>query len=118
MKVLKVNERLWILLGTLSSKLKEPTNEFLKTPNSYLTLTSLCTIVAASATYFLKHFFKDSNGSDAILSFIQIVIIMSEIGSIVSIGINMKKVKRLHNELQSIVDKGYKPIQIDNVKFR
>lgn len=106
MKVLEVNEKLLILLGIFSINIKVPTNQFLKTVNSHLILTTLCAVVVASATHFVKNFGEQENGSDFIIAFIQIVFFLSEIGSFISIGINMTKVKCLHNELQNIVDEG------------
>lgn len=106
MKVLKFNEFLLNFIGVCSPKLKQPTNEFLKTINSYLVLIGLIAAVPACATYCFNGVINDLDLSQYILALIPMVYYLSELGSVVGIGVNMKKVKRLHNELQDIIDSG------------
>lgn len=108
MKVLKYSENYLVFLGICSHQLNKPTNEFLKTVNTFVFLIGLLGLLSGcSAAYIYQNF------SDLVTSINALFILSSGIacaGSYISIGINMKTVKRLHNELQRIVNEGTKRV--------
>lgn len=103
MKVLEFNENYLRLLGTFSNRSDESKNEFFTTLMSYITFFGCLTLGSSAGMFAVQHF-DDLNKS--INSFIPCSGGLSAAIVFVSIGANMKTMKRLHNELQVIVDKG------------
>lgn len=89
MKVPKYNELIKICLPNL----KNPTNEFLKTFNSYLCLTVFIIWAFSSVVC-------------CALSIVELFWISKSTGFSIGIGVNMKKLEHLQNQLLEIVDKG------------
>lgn len=104
MIVLKYNQILLTWIGISSNRLNEPTNEFLKTINCYVMLFGLTGSMIVCGAFAMY------NSQDNIPEMLQAFYIVSAgiqcVGSYVSIGINMKMVKSLQNDLQRITDNG------------
>lgn len=102
-KVMSHNQRFMNWMGIHSYRLTEPTNEFFNSWVSYYVLCSLTTCVVSTSAYA----YKISSQIGATIDLCYLIIAASQgCGMYVSIGFNMKKVKILHIELQSIVDEG------------
>lgn len=102
MKVLKYSEIYLTFLGICSNRLNENTNEFLKTFNSYFFLVGFIgPLYGCSAAYIYENFSDLTTVTNALIVLSAGV---ASVGSFVSVGLNMKNVKLLHNKLQKIVD--------------
>lgn len=106
MKVLKISEHFLTLMGVCSHNPKDPQNEFFRSINSYIVFVVLLVSEFMSTTYLIKNYANTSSFSTSVFSLMQAVMFSCQIGSFLSIGVNMAKVKRLHNKLQDIVDAG------------
>lgn len=104
MKVLEKNQNLLVKLGLSSHRLTEPTNEFMKTIICYIMLCGIVGPMILCAAVSLYKSLDDFQG--AIDAFYVLSAGIVCLGSYLSIGINMKKVKYLQVELQQIVDSG------------
>lgn len=104
MKVFEKNQNLLVQLGLSSHRLNEPTNEFMKTFNCYVMLSGIVGPMIICAAIALYNSLNDFQG--AIDAFYVLSAGIACLGSYLSIGINMKKVKYLQVELQRIVDSG------------
>lgn len=106
MKVLKFSEYYLTFLGICSHKLDVPTNEFLKSINAYIFLIGFFgPLCGFSAAYIYQNLSDLETSTNALLV---LSAGMAASGAYISIGVNMKTVKRMHNELQKIVDNGRK----------
>lgn len=104
MKVLKSSVNYLTALGICSQRLTEPTNEFLKSFPAYISLLAyLGPIIPASIVFIFRnyHDFQASVKSVLVLSGG-----FAALGTFVSMGINMRTVKRLCNEFQALTDRG------------
>lgn len=111
MKVLKFSENYLTFLGICSNQLNQPTNEFLKTANSYVILIGFLMLNTFSAAYIYQNY---SDMETSINALFALSAGIANAGSYISIGINMKTLKRLHNELQKIVDNGNNQLTISS----
>lgn len=100
MQALKLSEKLLTVIGVFTNESK---NAFPKSVNSLFILILFAVTVAASIARILK---DNSAISGSTFPFIQIYFYLGEIGSFISIGMNVEKIKRLHSMLQNIVDNG------------
>lgn len=106
MKVLNYSLKYLNFLGIVClDRLTEPTNEFMRfTPRAYIFLTGyLGPLLPASALYIVRNFSDLESSTNAL------VVLSAGIacfGAFVTMGINMKTVKRLYMEYQTLVDKG------------
>lgn len=115
MKVLQISETLLTFLGICSHQLHKPTNEFLKTINAYVCLVGFFgPLCGFSAAFIYK------NLSDLKTSANALIVLSAGIAtaaSYITIGVNMKTVKQLHNELQNVVDNCIKLVRFTKLAF-
>lgn len=103
-KVLQYNQIIMTHVGIHSHRLTEPTNEFFKSFGTYHVL--FCAIfldVISTGAYIYRNL---SQFSKIFETYIVFIVAIQYAGMIISIGLNMKKVKLLQLELQEIVDQG------------
>lgn len=103
MKVLEYNQMYLTWLGLLSHKLEDPTNDFLKSINTYIMLIGFAgPMLGCTGTYVYVH-------RDNLLIALRAVLVFCAgaqcAGSHVYLGVNMKTIKKLHLDLQKMVDK-------------
>lgn len=103
-RVLQSNQAYMAKIGIYSYRLTEPTNEFFSSIATYFMLFFMFTFnECASAMWILRH----SDQLIPILDTCKVIIISSQaVGMFISIGLKMTKVKKLHLQLQRIVDDG------------
>lgn len=108
-KVLQTNQVFMTSLGIHSKHLTEPSNEFFKSIISYLILAALIySLILSIAQIYVSWSDVTSRLSAMLMAFCA----CQAIGMFLSIGLNMKKVKELHLQLQAIVDDGLFTFQI------
>lgn len=104
MKTLENNQFYMCLLGISSTRLTEPTNEFLQSINSYIILFGLAGLLfTCSIVSTIIHI------DNIILALRTLVLIIGAtqcIGSFVCIGLKMKEVKQIFLKVQHHVDNG------------
>lgn len=101
---MKYNQQFMEKLGFHSYRLTDPTNEFFKTPIVYLVMFILSAFsISSTITFAYKNFSRFDAALEAIFIFIAGV---HGLGMYLSVGLEMTKVKALHNKLQEIVDAG------------
>lgn len=104
MKVLESCEKLLIFCGLFPYKLDKSTDGLFKSINTLVLLTGLiCSLISPVATYMYQHrddFSVSVNGVIPVIGGIAIFM------AVLSIGNDGKRVRRLHDELQKIVDNG------------
>lgn len=104
MKVLQYNQYYLNVLGLSSDRLTEQTDEFLKTMNCYVLLFGLGGLLfPCSAIFGINHVY---NIKLALKSLLLVCGCLQCVGSYISIGIKMKKVKQMHLKIQDYVDNG------------
>lgn len=104
MKVLKYNQFYLTLLGISSNRLTEATNEFWKSLSSYVMLIGLVIVMfMGTLIYVFQNMYHLTLALRAILL---ICASLQCAGSYTSIGLKMKKVKRLQLQIQEFVDNG------------
>lgn len=104
MQVLALNLDYLTFLGIMSKHLDEPTNEFLKTFQSWFFFCShFTTLLVFSLAYLYYNFSDLSTSTNAMIVFFAGITCFV---TFLSIGMEMKTSKILYRELQSIVDKG------------
>lgn len=104
-KVLGYNQAFMSRLGIHSQNLIEPSNEFFKSPVSYVILfVILVFVIISSAMYMFKNF---TDFELAIQAFVVVIAGIQTGGMFISIGLKMKTVKMFHIKLQEFVDKGW-----------
>lgn len=100
-KVLEYNQMLMVRLGLSSRRLFESTNEFYKSFMPYFNITFLTINIILSGLEVLKHW-PDLN---LLMEPVTIIVAAIQGGAmILSVGLNMKLVKKLFISLQDIVD--------------
>lgn len=102
MKVLEYNEIYLIWIGLLSKNLKEPTNDFLKSICAYIWLFGFTGLMLFCAGGYM-YIYRD-NITATLRAFLVLCAGLQGFGSYLSLGAKMKKIKRLHLDLQEIVD--------------
>lgn len=103
-KVLLYNKTLMSYIGINSERLTEPSNEFFRSVGTYYVLfCALFLDVISIGLYILENV---SQFSQIFQTFIVFIGGIQHGGMILSIGLNLKKVKLLHLTLQGIVDEG------------
>lgn len=113
-KVLKLNQTYLTRIGIHCQQPDEQTNVFFRTFTAYYYLFTIFSFTITSSAVFA---YKNWPQMDIISEPCLIVIAgLQVIGMYLSVGINIRKVKALHNELQEIVDKGIFPFK--NCQFR
>lgn len=103
-KVLQYNQMIMAYVGIHSHRLTEPTNEFFYSIGTYYVL--FCAIfldIISIGMYILSNL---SHLHKILQAFVVFVGGFQHAGMILSIGLNMKKVKLLQLDLQEIVDQG------------
>ncbi|XP_031637097.1 uncharacterized protein LOC116349691 [Contarinia nasturtii] len=102
-KVLKHNQTLMAWLGIHSYRLTEPSNEFYKSFGTYYILISIVSVFLISSTYTALF---STDFQTVIQAWLLVVAGIQSGGMFISIGLEMKTIKRLQIKLQEIVDKG------------
>lgn len=102
MKVLKFIEGAISLLDIFSYEVFEKTtNRYLTYLNAYVLLISQCTLFLSSAGFALR---SSVNLSDWMMALAQTVTEASVTGAFICLALQMDNAKRLHDQLQDIVD--------------
>lgn len=101
--VMSYNQKFMTWMGIHSYRLNVPTNEFLNSWATYYILFCLTTCAISTTAY--AHKISSQIGATIDLCYL-IIASLQAFGMYINLGINMKRVKILHLELQSIVDKG------------
>lgn len=100
-KVLDHNEKFIACLGIRSYCFTEPTNEFFKSISSYYILWILITSVISSSVFTCCHWPQiEMITSSTMVS----MACYQASGMFLSFGLNMKKVKAVHLQLQEIIN--------------
>lgn len=100
-KVLEHNEKFITCLGIRSYCFTEPTNEFFKSISSYYILWILITSVISSLVFTCLHWPQ----IEMITSSTMVLVgCYQASGMFMSFGLNMKKVKAVHLQLQEIIN--------------
>lgn len=102
---LKRNRKLMKFAGLLSDRLNEPTNDFLKSINTYYFLT-IITGYFISAGIVTRRFKTAAQFEDMMDLFYGVVGIFQSIALYVTIGIEMRKIKTMVLTLQEVIDEG------------
>lgn len=104
MKVLKFNEEILSTLDIFSHKILEKTSDkYLKYINPYFLLISQCVFSIASAGYLWRF---SGNSSDWMQALAQAIMVPAITAAHLCIVLQMKNIKRLHDQLQDIVNDG------------
>lgn len=106
MKVLESNENYLKFVGIFSTRENETKNDFMRSINGWVTLIGIITLFLMSGAYVYQNVF--SNLSASIYAFVPCSSGFNTSITFISVGLNIKVIKRLHNRLQTIVDKGKK----------
>lgn len=125
-KVLKHNQSLMAWLGIHSYRLTEPSNEFYKSFGTYYILISIVSVFLISSAYTALF---SSDFQTVIQAWLLVVAGIQSGGMFISIGLEMKTIKRLQLKFQEIVDKGealfhgcvahiFKTISLKNISFK
>lgn len=107
MNILQYNQFYLNLLGLSSHRLMEPTSEFLKTQNCYVLLFGLGGLMLPTSALF--GIYNINNITLALKSILMLCACVQCLGSYISIGLKMKKVKQIHLKIQDFVDNGKSP---------
>lgn len=104
LKVLEYNQNYMARIGIHSHRLNEPTNEFFKQFVTFYYIFVFTTIFIGSSAVFVYNGWPQMD----IISEPCLIVIagLQVLGMYLSIGLNMKKLKILHIELQGIIDAG------------
>lgn len=104
MQVFEYNQKWLIWLGLSSNRLHEPTNDFYKSINAYIMLITMTISMPICGTYGLYR----SRGylEEMFQAFYIVSAGIQCVGSYMAVGNNMKLVKSLINDLQTISDNG------------
>lgn len=103
-KVLEYNQKFMSRFGIQSHNLNEPTNEFFKSPATYYVLINVILFTIISSAIFIYE-----NVSQFELALQTSIIVIAGLqcgGMFLTFGLNIKKVKELHINLQNFVDEG------------
>lgn len=103
MKVLKYLEIFLRFLGAFSSRDNEATNEFHKSPNSFAVMFFCLSLFLCSYTYIHHHI---NSLEEIIYAFIPFTGGLAVGIAFLTFGLEMKTTKKVHNELQRIVNDG------------
>lgn len=105
MKVLRLSLKYLNFLGLCSENLTDQTNNFMTyTPRAYIFLTGyLGPLLTASALYLIQNFTDFVSSINALIVFSAGI---ASFGAFCTIGLNMKTVKLLYVEFQTLADKG------------
>lgn len=105
MKVLRLSIKYLNFLGMCSDNLTDQTNNFMTyTPRAYIFLTGyLGPLLTGSALYLIQNFSDFVSSTNALIVFTAGI---ASFGAFCTMGFNMKSVKRLYVEFQSLADKG------------
>lgn len=101
-EVLKLNRLLMLYAGIHSNNLHEPTNEFFRSKSAYYIVCNL--IVGLTANLLLMYNSPDFSSMIRI-SYVALGTFQA-FCLFVSVGIRLKDVKKLHLEMQAIIDEG------------
>lgn len=104
MQVFKYNQMWLTWLGLSSKRLHQPTNDFLKSINSYVMIVSMIISMPICGSYAL--YLSRDDFQRMFQAFYIVSAGIQCVGSYVSIGNNMELVKSLMNEVQQISDSG------------
>lgn len=103
-KILKYNQRLMTLFGVYSYQLTEPSNEFYQSFGAHYVAFCNIMFLMVSPTIFS---YLNISHIDLVLQNVSLITGgIQAVGMFISVGINMKKVKMLHINLQRLVDEG------------
>lgn len=102
MKTLENNQFFMCLLGISSKRLTEPTNEFLKSINSYVILFGLAGLMFTCS--FASTIIYIDNITLALRTVVLIIGSAQCLGSFICIGLKMKEVKQIFITIQEHVD--------------
>lgn len=94
------------ILGFYPQRVNVSTTELLKSLKSHFIVINFLVSIGASVTFICKSQLNSLNFLDVIFALIYIAGIFANIGSFITFGTKMKKVKILQNELQQIIDDG------------
>lgn len=87
-----------------TKRLREPTNEFMQyTVVSYIYFAVIGPLLPASALYVYRNLIDFAKSCSSLMVFSSTI---AGIGIFLTIGLNMKKIKRVYIDIQAIVDKG------------
>lgn len=107
MKVFKFNEIVFSIVGILpSDRFEKPFGETVKTFSFYFHLIGVGVYGTACCAYIFGHLTDFSQLADTMMSFVGMFAALANIGSYISVAMNVKNVKKLSNELQKIFDNG------------
>lgn len=102
LNVLQLNQSFMAQLGIYFSHLKEPTNQFYRSPRVYLILLAL---ESGTIPSILDAFDNSSDFTRKLNAIWLIVGTTQSVGIFLNYGLNMTETKALHLNFQSIVDR-------------
>lgn len=105
MKVLKFSEDILSIFDIFPSfkVFKRTTNKCLKYLNPYVLFASQCVLIITSAGFVLR---SSEDLSDWMIALVQAIMAPSIVGAFFCLVFQMDNIKRMHSQLQSMVDDG------------